>query len=272
VLKHIAPEGYWQKPGSGYNPKYTSGVWSLILLSQLGATVDDDPRIQKACDYYLDHAFTKDHSLTSNGVPSGTVNCLEGNMCVALTLLGCTDNRLLHTYDWMARSVIGKVKYYAYTCGPGFACGANGKKPCAWGAVRVLLALGQIPHNKRNPVIYKAIQAGVKFLLDSDPVKADYPTRTDTKPSKDWWKFGFPVFYVTDLLQIVEASASVGYGMDPRLKNAIEFIKNKQDSQGRWLLEYDYTGKTWVDFGEKHKPNKWVTYRALKTLKSLGFE
>ena len=33
-----------------------------------------------------------------------------------------------------------------------------------------------------------------------------------------------------------------------------------------WLLEYDYTGKTWVDFGLKKQPNKWVTLRALRLL------
>lgn len=33
-----------------------------------------------------------------------------------------------------------------------------------------------------------------------------------------------------------------------------------------WLLEYDFTGKTWVDFGIKKQPNKWVTLRAWRVL------
>ena len=115
----------------------------------------------------------------------------------------------------------------------------------------------------------KAIQAGVDFFLNIDPLTADYPTRTNSKPSRNWWKFGFPVFYVTDLLQVVEALAAVGYGRDRRLQKTIEFIKSKQDDQGRWFLEYDYTGKTWASFGAKKKPSKWVTYRALKVLKMV---
>ncbi len=270
VLQHMNPEGYWVKPGAGYNPKYTSAVWSLIHLSQLGASVGDDPQISRACEYYLNYAFTKDHSLSINGVPSGTVNCLEGNMCAALTLLGCSDARLEQSYTWMAQSVLGDgIKYYAYTCGPNFACGANGKKPCAWGAVKVLLAFGTLPENKRTPVIKKAIKAGAEFLLSTDPVKADYPTRTNSKPSKDWWKFGFPVYYITDILQVAEALVSAGYGGDPRLKNTLEYINSKQDTEGRWHLEYDYAGKTWGNYGEKGKPNKWITYRALKMLKNF---
>jgi hypothetical protein len=78
------------------------------------------------------------------------------------------------------------------------------------------------------------------------------------------------VFYVTDLLQIVEALVGLGYGRNPRLANALTVIREKQDVQGRWALEYDYTGKTWVDFGAKKRPNKWVTLRALRVLKAVG--
>jgi hypothetical protein len=267
ILKHMNPEGYWDKSGAGYNPKYRSTVWSLILLSQLGASVDDDPRIKKACQYYLDHAFSTANSLSANDTPSGTVNCLEGNMTLALTLLGCTDIRLMQTYDWMAKSVIGDgVRYYAYTCGPNFACGVNAKKSCAWGAVKVLLAFGAVSEDKRTSVMKKAIKAGVDFFFSIDPMTAKYPMRTNSPPSRDWWKFGFPLFYITDLLQLAEALASVGYGHDQRLEKTIAFIESKKDDQGRWALEYDYFGKTWGDFGKKREPNKWVTYRALKTL------
>jgi hypothetical protein len=268
ILKHLNPDGYWIKPGAGYGPKYKSAVWSLILLSQLGASANDDKRIKLACKYHVDHTFTKVNSISYNGTPSGVIDCMQGNICLALALLDYKDERLEKAHGWMARSVIGdNIKYYSYKCGPNFACGANGKKPCAWGATKVLLALSKIPEDKKTPVINKAIKAGLDFLLGVDPVKADYPTTNNTKPNRDWWDFGFPVFYITDILQIAEAVISAGFGKDKRLKNTIEFIKSKQDSQGRWNLEYSYTGKTWGNFGEKGEPNKWVTLRALKVLK-----
>ncbi|MGE5139275.1 MAG: hypothetical protein ACM3JD_07435, partial [Rudaea sp.] len=57
---------------------------------------------------------------------------------------------------------------------------------------------------------------------------------------------------------------------DPRLAQALGVIRDKQDEQGRWLLEYDYRGKIWTDFGPKKQPNKWVTLRALRVLKQVG--
>jgi hypothetical protein len=179
----------------------------------------------------------------------------------------------------MARTVTGEgiapitdkqaaVRYYAGKCGPLFACGANNKLPCAWGGVKVMLALGKLPVKRRTPLMKRAIKQGAEFLLSVDPATAAYPSGYSTKPSQSWWKFGFPVFYVTDVLQIVEALAALGHSHDKRLVNALTLIRDRQDDQGRWLLEYDYAGKTWGDFGRKKAPNKWVTLRALRVLKA----
>ena len=281
VLAKMEPEGYWVGPGAGYLPKYTATVWSIILLAQLGAHVDDDGRIARACRYYLDHAFNAGGQISLNGAPSGAVDCLQGNMCAALLDLGYVDDRLERAFEWMARSLTGEgvapltdkkaaVRYYAGKCGPGFACGANNKLPCAWGGVKVMLAFGKLAKDKRTPVIDRAIKAGVDFLFSKDPAEADYPSGWAARPSGNWWKFGFPVFYVADLLLNVEVLVGLGYAGDPRLARALDMIRQKQDALGRWALEYDYTGKTWVDFGPKKQPNKWVTLRALKVLKAAG--
>lgn len=279
VLDQMDEAGYWVKPGSGYNPKYRSGVWSLILLRQLGAAVEMDPRIGQACRYLLDHAVTPYGQISTSGTPGSTIDCLQGNMLAALVGMGYDDPRLAQAYDWMARSVTGEgiapqeekdnpVRYYAYKSGPDFACGVNYGDPCAWGAVKVMLAFAELPRERWRPQVEQAVQRGVDFLLGVDPATALYPSGPTTgKPNRAWWKFGFPVFYVTDLLQNAEALVRLGYGADPRLANALDFIRGKQDATGRWPLEYDYAGKSWVDFGPKRKPNKWVTLRAARVLR-----
>jgi hypothetical protein len=162
------------------------------------------------------------------------------------------------------------VRYYAYKCGPTFACGVNNKLPCAWGGTKVMLAFSKLSSEQQTPLIKKVIKQGAEFFFGIDPATAQYPTRTGDKPSRNWWKFGFPVFYVTDLLQLAEALVGLGYGHDSRLSSTLDLVREKQDPHGRWLLEYDYTGKTWVDFGKKKEPNKWVTLRALRVLRALN--
>jgi hypothetical protein len=162
-----------------------------------------------------------------------------------------------------------ELRYYAGKCGPLFACGSNNKLPCAWGGAKVMLAFSRWPAPRRSALVCRAIEQGVEFLLQGDPARAAYPNGWAEKPSSNWWKFGFPVFYVTDILQIAEALAALGYGEDPRLAPALQVILEKRDAEGRWLLEYDYVGKIWVNFGQKKHPNKWVTLRALRVLQSV---
>jgi hypothetical protein len=279
VLDQMNPEGYWEEEGPGYRPKYRSTVWSLILLSQLGASIKGDPRVERACSYYLDQAMGADGQISSSGPPSSTIDCLQGNMLTAMVTLGYEDPRLETGYEWMARTVTGEgiapasdkkayPRYYAGKYGPDFTCGANNKLACAWGAAKVMLAFSLLEPARRTPLIESAIERGISFLFSCDPVTAAYPTGWSTKPSGNWWKFGFPVFYVTDLLQIYQALVALGYADDPRLDNTRQAILDKQTEAGSWLMEYGYQGKTWEDFGQKKQPNKWVTIRAYRALGS----
>lgn len=280
ILGHMEPAGFWVKPGAGYSPKYYSTVWSIIQLAQLGASIKMDERIALACSYVLEHALAEGGQFSINGAPSGTIDCLQGNLCCALFDLGCQDDRLDLAFDWMARSVTGEglapntdrtasERYYAYKCGPVFACGANNGLPCAWGAARVMLAFSRLPEDRLSDRLRNALQVGLDFLFSVDPAGAGWPSGYSDRPSSNWWKFGFPLFYVGDLLQIVEILAQLGYSTDPRLQSAIQLVLDKQDRQGRWSLEYTYGGKTWVEYGKKKQPNKWVTLRALRTLDQL---
>lgn len=299
VLDAMQPAGYWEKPGPGYGPKYRSTVWAMILLAQLGASVQADERVGAACRYVLDNALTPGGQFSYSGAPSGTIDCLQGNLCWALLQLGCDDPRLDTALDWTARSVTGdgitpahapqpdrnrqaaqekrsaqrerqgesQRRYYAsLKCGPCFACRVNNSQPCAWGGVKVMLALAAVPAARRTPQIEAAIAAGVDYLLHIDPATAAYPTADGRAPSRSWWSFGFPVFYVTDLLQLAEALVGLGLGGDGRLANLLALVANKGDNEGRWKLEYVYGTKTWGSFGRKGQANKWVTLRALRVL------
>jgi len=235
ILSHMHQKGYWVKPGPGYSGKYISSVWSLINLAQLGASAKQDERIYRACAYHLDSSLTDQGMFTMLGTPSSTIDCLQGNMCAALLDLEIEDDRLDQAFEWMARSITGEgvapmrerdteTRYYSGNIGPHFECGYNNRLPCAWGAVKCMLAFGKLPLEKRTPLIHRAIKRGVDFLFSVDPASAAYPCGYAEKPSRNWWKFGFPVFYITDILQLVESLINLGYGGDHHLINAVQLI------------------------------------------------
>ena len=281
ILAKQTPEGYWVKPGPGYSPKYTGTVWQIIFLAQLGAD-SRDPRVQTGCDYLLNHNPAPYGGFSYNGKNAGLIHCLQGNLCAALIDLGWLgDVRLEKALDWLARSVTGNkiapaaerkasVRYMrSGNSGPGFPCSANDHLPCAWGAVKTLLAFSKIPIESRTPTLQAATETGVEFLQSSDPAQADYPMGYSTKPNRSWFKFGYPIAYVTDVLQNLEVLTALGLGSDRVLSRAIDLLLSKQDEQGRWIMEYTYNGKSWAYVERMGEPSKWVTLRALRVLKRV---
>jgi hypothetical protein len=281
ILAAQHADGYWEKPGTGYYPKYRGTVWSMVYLAQLGAD-PADPRVRSGGEYLLGNAIASTGVFTATGTPAGNIQCLAGNLGAALLDLGFADDeRLIRALDLMARWVTGEgigdgddrsvqPRYLrSGACGPTFRCSANDRLPCAWGAVKVLRALARVPEAMRSSQMESALQASVDFMFSVDPATADYPAGYSDKPSTSWFRFGFPVFYVTDVLQIAEALADAGHGADPRLTATYDLILSKQDKAGRWKMAYSYEGKTWADVEERQKPSKWVTLRALRVLKNL---
>jgi hypothetical protein len=271
ILDAQYPAGYWVKPGPGYTPKYRSTLWSVIFLAQLGADGRDE-RVRQGVEHVFAHAQAESGGFSCNGTPSATVHCLWGNVVRALLDLGYWgDERLTHAIDALACSVTGDG-YGWYRKGgvqaPGFVCSANYGLPCAWGAVRVLWALARVPPAGRTPAVESAIQASADFLLRYDIAKANYPHKE--RVSSSWFKFGYPLGYVTDVLLNLEALAEAGWGGDERLREGVDLMLSKRDEQGRWRMEYTYNGKMWADVEQKGRPSKWVTLRALRALKRMG--
>lgn len=279
ILAVQSPEGYWVKPGPDYEG-YNGTVNQVNILAQLGAD-GAEPRIRSGCEYVLSRYVARNGGFSITGVPSQFVHCYAGMLESALIDLGWLgDARLAAALDWHARAITGlgvggqdakgtaERFYKSGTSGPGFACAMNLGLPCAWGAIKSLLALGKLPGSHRTPLVEEAIEQGVELLLSRDPAVADYPFGVGTKPSGNWFRFGYPLGYVADVLQNLEALAMLGYARDPRLANALALVEGKQDAQGRWRLEYTVNGKMWVDIEKKGEPSKWVTLRAVRVLRA----
>jgi hypothetical protein len=271
ILDAQYPDGYWIKPGSIYSPKYRGTVWQVIFLAQLGVRTQD-ARVHRAVEYVFEQGQAESGAFSMGGTPSTTIYCLWGNVVRALLDLGYWgDERLSCAIEQLARSITGDgYEWYRKggVQGPGFYCSANYDLPCGWGAVRALWALDAVPDGGRTPVVKAATEAAVEFLLSYDVARAEYPYKD--RISSSWFKLGYPMGYVTDVLLNLEALAEAGQGGDPRLARAVERVLSKQDAQGRWPMEYSYNGKMWIDVEEKGQPSKWVTLRAVRMLKSIG--
>jgi len=273
ILEAPNPEGYWFQPGGGYR-KYQGTVWHIMLLSELGADPTDE-RVQRGCEYLLSHSIASNGgfaaSNTQSAMPSNVLHCLNGNLLCALIRLGFLgDPRVQQALDWQVRSIIGEetIAYYqSGTSGPDFTCAVNEKQPCGWGALKAMKSLLAVTSQQRTPDMERAIERGAQFLLRYDVAKADFPSTE--KISSAWFKLGFPFSYWSDVLETLDVLVALGYGDDPRLAEAYQWLLSKQNSEGRWKLENSLNGKMWIDIEKRGKPSKRITLRALWVIKGI---
>ena len=259
ILAAQHEDGHWVKPGAGYSPKYTGTVWQIMFLALLGADGTDE-RVARGCEYLLDHSRAKSgaFSAAQELVPSAAIDCLNGNLIHALYRLGWgQDERVQEALHQLCIRVSERH----------FECTGNGNLPCAWGAVKSLLAFAAVPSKERSGEVKAAIQESADFLLSRNLAVADYPYRE--RINSNWQKFGFPVSYGSNVLEALRALADLGYGAAPGLTDALKLVLSKQDDQGRWKMETSLNGKMWVDIEKKGQPSKWVTLQVAQMLKRV---
>jgi hypothetical protein len=83
-----------------------------------------------------------------------------------------------------------------------------------------------------------------------------------------WLQFSFPVRWQYDVLRGLEYFRAAGGAPDPRVAEAIEVVRSKQQPDGTWLLENTHRGDVHFTLEEGDgQPSRWNTLRALRVLR-----
>jgi hypothetical protein len=84
----------------------------------------------------------------------------------------------------------------------------------------------------------------------------------------DWLQFSFPTRWHYDVLRGLEYFWDIGDIPDPRLDEAIDLLRSKQQPDGTWLLENTHPGKVHFALEDGDgRPSRWNTLRALRVLR-----
>ena len=274
ILAKQNGDGYWETPTAFYTAKYKGTSWQLIILAELGAN-EKDTRIRKACEFILANSQNPESSgfsmhlsgKTGGGRRSEVIPCLTGNMVWSLIRLDhLEDPRVQRGINWITtyqrfddgvREALKGWPYDKYVM-------CWGKHTCHMGAVKALKALAEVPADKRTAEVEATIKNGVEYMLRHHIYKRSHDLSRVSKPG--WLRFGFPLMYQTDALEILGILAKLGY-KDERMQETVDLVISKQDTQGRWTLENTFNGQFQVNVERKGELSKWITLNALKALK-----
>ncbi len=257
-----------------YTYKYKGLVWSLIVLAELGA--ETNPQIREQCEYILSNSQeTEDggfsmHTAVKKGGGRKTevIPCLTGNMVWSLIRFGYLDDpRVQKGIDWITHymrfndgveDVLQAPPYDRYEM-------CWGKHTCHMGVVKVLKASSAIPEERRTQAVKDTIAKAAEFMLIHHIYRRSHNLNRTSKPG--WLKFGFPLMYQTDVLEILDILTGLGIN-DSRMGEALDLVRSKQDNMGRWRIENTYNSdRLLIPMGQKSEQSKWITLRAMRILK-----
>jgi len=279
-------DGTWGEPAAFYSDKYGGSSWQLLFLAEAGAE-GGDPRVRAACESIL--ALSQDResggfsasasARGSGGLASTVFPCLTGNMAYSLVSLGLGDDpRVRASLDWICR-------WQRFDDGDGEAPTGGpydhnemcwGRHSCHMGVVKALKALSARASGTARPEVggkaSETIRDGVEYLLAHRVHKKSHAPSEVSRPG--WLKFGFPLMYQSDVLEILWILAELGPTfVDPkeeRLADALEAVEKARDKDGRWAMRNSFNGSMRVEVEMKGAPSKWLTLRALRALSAFG--
>ena len=271
ILAAQREDGGWSEPGRFYMAKYTGTVWQLNILAELGADGADE-RVRRGCEAILRDGQDAasggfGHKPAAHGgcTHATVIPCLTGNMVYSLIRLGMLDDpRVRRAVDWITTyqrfddaegDAPGGWPYHVEMCW--------GRHTCHMGAVKALKALAEIPPERRSPAVERTLADGVEFLLRHHVHRRSHDLARDSKPG--WRRFGFPLMYQTDVLEILAILTELGV-RDERMDEALALVAGKADAQGRWKLQSTFNGRFVADIEAKGEPSRWITLRALQVL------
>jgi hypothetical protein len=80
-------------------------------------------------------------------------------------------------------------------------------------------------------------------------------------------QFSYPARWHFDALRGLDYFRATGDAPDPRLTEAVELVRSKQEPDGTWLLEHSYKGAIPFPLEDGDgRPSRWNTLRALRVL------
>ena len=249
-------------------------MWQLIVLAELAADGSDE-RVRRACEAILRDAqdrdsggFATERAKKGGGGLAGRVAPrFTGTPVWSLIRLGLLDDpRAWAGIDWI-------TTWQRFDDGDGAPPAGRpydgwemcwGRHTCHMGVVKTLKALSAIPPERRSPAVRRTLEQGSEFLLAHHVYKRSHDLSRVPKPG--WTRFGFPLMYQTDVLEILGILTTLGRGGDERAREARDLVAARRDAQGRWKLGSTFNGRFVVDIETKGQPSRWITLRALRVL------
>ena len=272
ILARRNPAGWWERDRNWLEPRFLGTNWSMLALADLGVS-REIPEVQVSSEFWMSSSPLQGGGVGGFGKGKGHL-CYTGNMARALIQLGYgEDPRIRKTMEWLVKVAHSKGGWSCRTDKNGVSAG---RTLDAWEA---LAAFAVYPRSNWTASMSACVERGAEFYLERE-------LHQQGETYEPWHRLHWPVHYYYDLLVGLDCLTALGYGKDPRLGYALDFLRKEQRPDGRWNMgppqtDPDAEGAKWfadhptkrptsLIFEAPGAPSKMITLRALTVLSRVS--
>ncbi len=247
------PARHLNQAGETQGQPWTSTLPTLQLLCDFGIDPRAD-RVRRAVALVRDHCRWE-HA----GQPffSGEVEpCINGRTV-----------RLGTYFDHDVDDVVVRLLAEQLEDG-GWNCDAERGSVRSSFATTINVLEGLLTHERATGGSAESIAArrrGEEYLLERQLIRRK---STGAVVNPAWLQFSFPTRWHYDVLRTLDYFRSAGDAPDPRMTEAIDLLRSKQQPDGTWLLENTHPGAIHFALEDGDgRPSRWNTLRAQRVLR-----
>ena len=262
LLAQQAPDGSWG--GGIYTPKWTSTTYTLLLLCDLGIPPTNASGA-RAARLALDRMLGETCDAKFMQSLAVCDRCIVGMILQFTVYFGIEDQRI----DALVENLLDeRMPDGGWNCRR-----ARLPKPPHHSSfhttLNVLEGLREYlerPTALQRSAVLAAEQGALELLLAHHLFKS-HQTGENIDLKKKFTLLAFPYRWHYNVLRGLEYFARAGSPRDSRLQDAIDLLQAQRLEDGRWPLQYKFSGKVFFDMEKVGKPSRWVTLRALRVLR-----
>lgn len=262
LLETQSNDGRWN--GAAWNHGWDSTMHVLLLLRDFGIDPKSE-RVLRAIERVRD-------CVTWHGC--GPAEC-DDNPFFAGEIEPCINGQVAAVGAYFRQNVDGLITRLLEEQleDGGWNCEAErGSKRSSFNTtICVLDALLEYERAGTGSIpVQPALRRGEEYLLERRLFKrrsSHHPIPACRKCGASFTQLAFPSWWHYDVLRGVDHFRASGAPPDPRLREAVEMIRDKRGADGHWLLEAQHPGTMPIELGESvGQPSRWNTLRSVRVL------
>lgn len=243
-----------------YQPKWISTHYTVLDLKNL-AISPANAEIRQSISQVTQKLRSPDGGISPFGAEQKSDVCVNGMFLNYASYFRTKEDDLITIVDFLLSE---------HMKDGGFNCNSNGTGAIHSSMHSTISVIEGILEYAKNGYAYRleelqdAADKSRKFLLQHRLFRSD---RTGNVIDAKMTMLSYPSRWKYDILRALDYFQLARVSYDPRMRDALDILKNKRRRDNKWPVQAKHPGQTHFDMERTGGLSRWNTLRAMRVLK-----